>query len=43
MDGGFEFNALYFFNPSYGVLKTEKSWWVQNDTYMISFGPVPEQ
>ena len=42
MDGGFEFNALYFFNPHYDLLKTDKSWWwVQNDTYMISFGPVP--
>lgn len=42
IDGGFEFNALYFFNPNYDLLKTEKSWWwVQNDTYMISFGPVP--
>lgn len=42
MDGGFEFNALYFFNPNYDLLKTDKSWWwVQNDTYLISFGPVP--
>ncbi len=42
IDGGFEFNALYFFNPNYELLKTEKSWWwVQNDTYLISFGPVP--
>jgi hypothetical protein len=42
IDGGFEFNALYFFNPNPDVLKTDKSWWwVQNDTYMISFGPVP--
>jgi hypothetical protein len=42
MDGGFEFNALYFFNPDVDLLQTKKSWWwVQNDTYMISFGPVP--
>jgi len=42
LDGGFEFNALYFFKPDYSALKTDKSWWwVQDDTYMISFGPVP--
>jgi len=42
MDGGFEFNALYFFNPNYSVLQNEKSWWwVQGDTYLISFGSVP--
>ena len=42
IDGGFEFNALYFFNPNYDLLETKKSWWwVKNDTYMISFGPVP--
>jgi hypothetical protein len=42
MDGGFEFNAMYFFNPDFDQLSAKKSWWwVQNDTYMISFGPVP--
>lgn len=42
MDGGFEFNALYFFNPDVNLLQTKKSWWwVQDDTYLISFGPVP--
>jgi hypothetical protein len=42
MDGGFEFNGMYFFNPNYDLLQTKKSWWwVQNDTYMIGFGPMP--
>jgi len=43
IDGGFEFNATYFFNPDFDPLSSKKSWWwVQNDTYMISFGPVPD-
>ena len=42
MDGGFEFNGLYFFVPHYDFSETKKSWWwVQKDTYLISFGPVP--
>jgi len=42
MDGGFEFNAWYFFNPDFDQLSAKKSWWwVQDDAYLISFGPVP--
>jgi Dolichyl-phosphate-mannose-protein mannosyltransferase len=46
IDGGYEFNGLFLYDPNYDVLAhlndTHKSyWWVQNDTYMIAFGPVP--
>jgi hypothetical protein len=51
IDGGFEFNCLYFFEPRY--LPDEKvvkefltrpgrsPWWVHRDTYQIGFGGVP--
>jgi 4-amino-4-deoxy-L-arabinose transferase-like glycosyltransferase len=41
IDGGFEFNGLYFYDPSYKVDPSKSSWWVQRDTYQIGFGPVP--
>ncbi len=39
IDGGFEFNGLYFYKP--GPTNSNKSWWwVQDDTYQIAFGDV---
>jgi hypothetical protein len=47
IDGGFEFNGYYNYNDgdvSYLKEKadpTKKSWWwVQDDAYLVSFGPV---
>jgi hypothetical protein len=45
IDGGFEFNGWYGYDPDYPVRllmeKTEKSWWwVDKDDYVISFGPI---
>lgn len=38
IDGGFEFNALQFYDPNY-IKKPYKSWWwVQDDEYIVSFG-----
>jgi hypothetical protein len=43
IDGGFEFNALYLYEPPFdSTAVSEKSWWfVKRDTYQVGFGPVP--
>lgn len=46
IDGGFEFNGWHGYSPDYptpvGSEKEDKSWWwVVDDEYMVSFGPVP--
>jgi hypothetical protein len=48
IDGGFEFNGLYLYDPNKPLdytrmrNKFERSWWwVQGDTYQIGFGAVP--
>jgi hypothetical protein len=41
IDGGFEFNCLYLFDPAYRP-DPDRSWWcVHADTYQIAFGAVP--
>lgn len=42
MDGGFEFNGQYLFDPNFNQIKdlTKSWWWVHDDEYMISDGPV---
>lgn len=41
IDGGFEFNAWHEAGPFNPISKEGKSWWfVTNDTYVISFGPI---
>ncbi len=40
IDGGYEFNGWYLYDPNYRKVP-EKSWyWVIRDTYRISFAPV---
>ena len=41
IDGGFEFNGLYLFDPHYRADPTKSWWWVHRDTYLIGFGNVP--
>jgi hypothetical protein len=41
IDGGFEFNGFYLYDPHYQKQSHKSTWWVQNDTYQISNGPVP--
>jgi hypothetical protein len=41
LDGGFEFNGMYLYDPQYHEDATRSWWWVDGDTYQISFGPVP--
>lgn len=41
MDGGFEFNGYFLYDPSY-VLKPGMSWWwVHDNRFIIAFGAVP--
>jgi len=40
IDGGFEFNGLYFYDPAYQERANRSWWWVCGDTYLITFGPV---
>jgi len=46
IDGGFEFNGLYLFDPNYKAdppsVTSRSSWWVKQDTYEVGFGPVPK-
>jgi tetratricopeptide (TPR) repeat protein len=41
IDGGFEFNGLYLYDPHYQPIPGKSIWWVQGDTYQIAFGDVP--
>lgn len=47
IDGGFEFNGYYNYNDEDVTLVKEQAdptkkswWWVQDDAYMVTFGPV---
>ena len=41
IDGGFEFNGLYLYDPQYALTQGKSWWWVVDDTYIIAFGPIP--
>jgi hypothetical protein len=44
IDGGFEFNGFYLFDPEYKGEDDDavkSGWWVDRDTYQIALGPVP--
>lgn len=44
IDGGFEFNGWYLYNPQYNFYKKRKRqevwWWVKQDDYVISFSQI---
>lgn len=40
IDGGFEFNGWYGYDPGYPQDPDKSWWWVAGDTYMVSLGPV---
>jgi hypothetical protein len=45
IDGGFEFNGLYLYDPAWNDVGTNEGrswWWVKGDTYQVSFGPIAE-
>jgi hypothetical protein len=41
IDGGFEFNAWYFYDPNYKPSSDKSDWWVIDNEYMLSFGDAP--
>jgi hypothetical protein len=41
IDGGYEFNGLYLYDPSYQESPAKSWWWVRGDKYQIAFGDVP--
>lgn len=40
IDGGFEFNGLHFYDSEYLEKPGKSWWWVQNDKYILTFGPI---
>jgi hypothetical protein len=40
IDGGFEFNGWYLYDPAYSPRVGKSWWWVHDDYYMITMGPV---
>jgi hypothetical protein len=38
IDGGFEFNAWYGYDPGYVRDENKSWWWVKDDEYLIAFG-----
>lgn len=41
IDGGFEFNGLYLYKPDYQPAPPKSWWWVEGNTFVIAFGPIP--
>ena len=41
IDGGYEFNGWYLFDPLYEPHDEKSWWWVDDDEYMIAAGPMP--
>ncbi len=41
IDGGFEFNGWYLYDPNYRRTLGKSWWWVAGDDFMVTFGPVP--
>lgn len=40
IDGGYEFNGWYLYDFKYKRSRDKSYWWVDNDDYIISFGPL---
>jgi hypothetical protein len=40
IDGGFEFNGWYLYDPDYSPAADKSWWWVHDDDYMVTMGPV---
>jgi 4-amino-4-deoxy-L-arabinose transferase-like glycosyltransferase len=41
IDGGFEFNGLYMYDPVYHQKPDKSWWWVKGDKFVVSFGAIP--
>jgi hypothetical protein len=40
LDGGFEYNGLFSYDPSYQRSDGKSWWWIDKDDYQITFGPI---
>ncbi len=40
LDGGFEYNGLFSYSPSYKPSSEKSFWWVDRDDYQRAFGPI---
>lgn len=40
IDGGLEFNGLYLYDRKYPKVPNKSWWWVQDDEYIVTMGPV---
>jgi hypothetical protein len=41
IDGGYEFNGFYLYDPLYESHDEKSWWWVDDDEYLIAAGPMP--
>lgn len=41
IDGGFEFNGWHLYDPGYRPEPPRSWWWVHDDAYKVTFGPLP--
>ncbi len=41
IDGGFEFNGLYLYDPAYKEDPAKSWYWVDRDSYVLSFAKLP--
>jgi 4-amino-4-deoxy-L-arabinose transferase-like glycosyltransferase len=41
VDGGFEFNGLYLYDPDYKETPDKSWWWVRGDSYLLAFSEMP--
>lgn len=41
IDGGYEFNGWYLYDPDFKKVPGKNWYWVVNDTYRLSFSPLP--
>jgi hypothetical protein len=41
IDGGFEFNGFFGYDPEYQPGSRKVWWWIQGDTYLVTFGWLP--
>ena len=39
IDGGFEFNGLYLYDPNFISSRNGNSWWVHDDQFIVDFAP----
>lgn len=41
IDGGYEFNGWYLFDPRYRIARGKSYWWVDDDEFVVGSGPIP--